>query len=307
MPDDKKDEKKCLKAGDFTIEICEKKDKPPKKDDPIPAWKIIVTLTITLGISFQLIDEETNLEPDVVVTREDRIDEVVIDEGVINEVTVDEITVDEFTVMTENSAEGTVQQIELTTLRAVETLHTTIRQALIREDYAVITPLLTNGIYWIGDTYAPLDVTVLKDIDSPVMQSLEKAIAAGCTSYDSIDLTPAYWICPGTLAPVPLEHFTTSPTVFINGNQVNIRQTPSLEGEIITTVSYQTVLLNQSAIAAFSEVERMALITPSGWCPVILTDGQSGYVSSQFCRPVMQAHAVFRNVDGQWEMVVVMP
>jgi hypothetical protein len=294
MADDKKkDDKKSLKAGDFTIEISEKKEKPPKKEEPLPAWKIIITLLITLGISFQLIDDEDLREPSVVVRREDRIEDVVV---IPDPTTSDPTTPD-----------TTVQQLELKTIGSVETLHTRIRQALITQDHEAIAPFITNGYYWIGDTYAPLNVAVLTETESPVMTSLERAIAAGCVSYKVLELTPAYWVCPGAIDAIPLEQFAASTTVLINGDQVNIRQLPSLDSEVITTVSYTTVLLNQPAVAAFSEADRAALATASGWCPVILSDGQSGYVSSQFCRPITQAHALFRNVEGQWQMTVVTP
>lgn len=331
--DKEKDKKKCISAGDFTVEICEKKkEKPPKKEEPIAPWKLVVTLSATLAISFQLIDGDRPVEPDVVVKREDRIDEVIITTDQVPEERIPEERIPEeripeehipeeptiplassdptSTPTTTTPVQTPVQTLELTTRQSVETLHTTIRQALIREDYGAIAPLLTNSYYWIGTTYAPLDVTVLTDIESPVMRSLEKAIAAGCLSHGSstgVDLTPSYWVCPGTVDRSHLEHITTATTVLISGDQVNIRQGPSLDSEVITSVSFQTVVLNQGAIAVLSDAERGALVTASGWCPILLQDGQAGYVSSQFCRPITQAHALLRNVDGQWRMTVVAP
>ncbi len=289
----KEDDKKCLKAGDFTVEVCEKKEEPPKKEEPLPTWKIVATLAITLGISSQLIDGEDLSEPDVIVRQEDRIEDVVI--------------TTENQIPENQNPDMTIQRLELKTLSSVETLHTRIRQALISQEHRAIAPLIANGGYWIGGTYAPLDVAVLAEAESPVMKSLEKAIAAGCVSYDTLDIAPAHWVCPGAIDSVLPEQFTTSTTVLVNGDQVNIRQTPSLDSEVITTVSYQTALLNQPVIEAFSDAERVALSTASGWCPVILNDGHQGYVSSQFCRPITQAHALFQTVDGQWQMTVVTP
>ncbi len=321
--DDKDKKEPCVSAGSFEVKICEKKeappDKPKDKPKPQPVWQIAVALTIALTLSLQLGDNDspTIPAPTTPVPRDSAeppfsssapelgaspAGSIVDAPGVLQ---------NEFTNLSENQRVTTrqveAQSINLTDARSLESLHATLKQALISQEVEAIAPFIANSYYWIGDTRSPLDAAILMDAESPVMDSLDQAIAAGCVSHDSPVYTPAYWVCPGTSDVLSSEHFTPSKIILIDGYEVNVRQAASLDSEIITTASYQTVKLNQNALVERPEAEQLAFITESGWCPVILNDGQTGYVSSQFCRPITHPWALFHYVDGQWRMTVVTP
>ncbi len=74
-------------------------------------------------------------------------------------------------------------------------------------------------------------------------------------------------------------------TVTVVGEMVNVRASPSLEGEVIGQVLYGTCLqIDIEIFAFFSAQDQAAATTGTGWYPIILPDGRRGYIHSRYVR-----------------------
>ncbi|QYO66949.1 SH3 domain-containing protein [Leptolyngbya sp. 7M] len=77
--------------------------------------------------------------------------------------------------------------------------------------------------------------------------------------------------------------FCCEPTVTVVGEIVNVRASPSLEGEVIGQVLYGTCLgVDTEIFTFFSAQERSAAMIGTGWYPIVLPDGRRGYIHSQY-------------------------
>lgn len=73
----------------------------------------------------------------------------------------------------------------------------------------------------------------------------------------------------------------TDAKVFVIGDMVNVRSAASASSRIIVQLPYGTPLLvNQGVSASLSEEKKLAISRGAGWQPVILSDGQAGYIFS---------------------------
>ena len=72
-------------------------------------------------------------------------------------------------------------------------------------------------------------------------------------------------------------------TLRVVGEVVNIRAEPSLDSEVIRQVSSDTIVQpDTKMLAELSDSQRLAITAGEGWYPIILPDGEKGYISSLY-------------------------
>ena len=72
-------------------------------------------------------------------------------------------------------------------------------------------------------------------------------------------------------------------TVFVTEALVNVRVGPGTDSRVIEPLQYGTpILLDQGTTAGLSEQQKLAISQGAGWQPVILSNGQSGYIYSLY-------------------------
>jgi hypothetical protein len=77
--------------------------------------------------------------------------------------------------------------------------------------------------------------------------------------------------------------------VAVLGKNVRVRAEPSLNGRILTALSFDVVQL-------------AAPDTDSEWMRIKLRDGRTGYISSRYVRSPVDYRALFNKIDGRWWM-----
>ncbi|MEB3211886.1 MAG: hypothetical protein VKL39_11055, partial [Leptolyngbyaceae bacterium] len=271
MGDNKKKEDPCVSMGKFEIKICEQKEKPPEKPKPPFDWRIVVTVAAAAGIGMQLsdvvspgtgnapieVDTPTIASSEVDVSEADAPDSLGIPAVVPSSAEVSPTIVPE----APSSVGGAVEleDVSLNTLESVEQLPSALRQAIQTGNFEAIALSFSESEYWVGDVKSTLDLQTVAATDSLILKQMEEAIAVGCFStlarptLDTLNTTESvYWVCPSTAEPVSVSTLTRAKTALVNGETVNIRTQPTIESEVLTTLSYRILPLNQSALETFS-------------------------------------------------------
>jgi hypothetical protein len=83
----------------------------------------------------------------------------------------------------------------------------------------------------------------------------------------------------------------------IVGENVRVRSTAGLEGEVISTLSYAVVPVETWGTATNNDD------VPEGWSRVRLADGRTGFVSAAYLRSPIDYRAGFEKVNGSWRIV----
>lgn len=78
--------------------------------------------------------------------------------------------------------------------------------------------------------------------------------------------------------------------IAIVGDKVNVRKAPSQSSDVLQTLSYEVVPVDE----ANNKSEQ--------WAAIKLSDGKTGYVSRSFARSAVDYRAFFAKVDGRWQM-----
>ncbi|HEY9698038.1 MAG TPA: SH3 domain-containing protein [Trichocoleus sp.] len=149
---------------------------------------------------------------------------------------------------------------------------------------------------------------------------LEKSLAHGCTDlspkdYPSIDPTSEVWACPNVIRafnqqyPNPNSESGVSyeiSRVIVAGNQVNVRTQPQRESPVIGVLSNEVVQFDLEAWNQLAPEERVQQVENlDGWTPVILPNGQRGYVSNKYAYRPLSYQVVFGQVGGSWRIISV--
>ena len=80
--------------------------------------------------------------------------------------------------------------------------------------------------------------------------------------------------------------------VAVIGSKVRIRATPNSTAPIVDTVSHS--LLKSTGPVAESTT----------WVPVSLPDGKAGFVDRRYIRSPIDYRAIFKRIDGRWQMTM---
>jgi hypothetical protein len=314
MGDQKKKDDPCISMGKFELKICEQKP-PEKKKDPPPFGPIVVTLTAIVGASLSLFENDSPTG----TSREAESPNIASYDSSSVDVSSPPVATtspnDRAPITTPSEiplpSEAPLQYLTLNPIESGETLPAAIQQFTETNNFEAIAQLFSGGEYWVGNVKSPLDLQTAAAADSFILKQMETAIAAGCLS-EPLSTSPADstaradWVCPGSAEPLAVQTLTQANTVLITGEAVNIRAQPRLSSEVLTTLSYAILPVNQPALQTLSEDARFGLDIGSGWCPVIVNE-QFGYVAGEFCRPILQPHAIFRRIGGQWQVTIAAP
>ncbi|NET31245.1 MAG: SH3 domain-containing protein [Cyanothece sp. SIO1E1] len=186
-----------------------------------------------------------------------------------------------------------------------------LRQAVKNREVEFIRAIAAPDIKLSFGGLTDLDNLNISDPNALVWQHLERAIAIGCaqenyqSEVNTARETEARWVCPQVfLASDLIETADPFEQVFIVGEKVNVRAAPNNEGAVVDTLSHEVVKYDEQSIADLSEQQLSMLETFDGWIPVVIPDGQRGYVSSRYAYSPIGYRAFFSQVDGEWQMTV---
>jgi hypothetical protein len=84
----------------------------------------------------------------------------------------------------------------------------------------------------------------------------------------------------------------------ISGERVNIRKTPDRQGETVTRLTYDVVKLAPNPNPKTETIDGET----HPWVPIILPDGQTGYVYGRYIRQANGLHAAFERVNNEWKL-----
>ena len=178
-----------------------------------------------------------------------------------------------------------------------------LQQAVQRRDAAFIRSIAAPDIRL---TFGPPITLNDLEIDNPnalFWQRLERIISTGCAPYEAPAGAPATdtWVCPHVAQAALGDPFTD---VYVVGEGVNVRAKPQLNSAVVGVLSNEVVAIDQAAYNAFSESQRIAAETLSGWFPVTTPQGQRGYVSSRYAFIPAGYRARFERVNNRWQMTI---
>ena len=77
-------------------------------------------------------------------------------------------------------------------------------------------------------------------------------------------------------------------------DSVRVRKEPNTRSTVIRTLSFDVVKLGQDKAAPYG--------TSRQWVPVVLADGQKGYVAAEYIRSSIDYRAIFEKKNGKWIM-----
>ncbi|MBD1996912.1 hypothetical protein H6G00_09810 [Leptolyngbya sp. FACHB-541] len=145
---------------------------------------------------------------------------------------------------------------------------------------------------------------------------MERALSDGCV-IEANNLQPVWeadqtWLCPIALSAfdaalaeqLELDQPSITPYeehVVVIGQDVSVRTQPNINSPVIQTLSNEIVRLDRQTFQAVpfqSQAEIFSFNNPVGWIPVILPDGQNGYVSTQNAYQPIGTRVTFAEVEG---------
>lgn len=179
-----------------------------------------------------------------------------------------------------------------------------LKQAIRKRDAAFVKQVMAPDIRLTFGRPFPISQLKLENPKAPVWQNLERTLEPGCAPMPTIQKTdPVTWACPTVFAAHGVvKHIDPFEQIFIVGKDVIVRLQPSTQSDRVTTVSHQVVKLDQVGMGQLSEAQRRSIGTATGWAPILLTDGQRGFVSGRYAYAPLGYRTLFQKVKGQWQM-----
>ena len=180
-----------------------------------------------------------------------------------------------------------------------------LQQAIATRDYRFLEAVTVDDEVIVGDNYYAKSTPIvfstipLNENDPRLRSILERALTTGCTPYPNAMGAGEQWICPESIQSAPEPEQPLPLMGLIQAEAVNIRATPSLEGDIIDTASQEVVVLDHEAVAAWSSTEWDAIAARRGWYPIIRED-QQGYVSSPYVDFFSNQNVLLLQQNNQW-------
>jgi hypothetical protein len=197
------------------------------------------------------------------------------------------------------------------------------RQAVAHRDYAFVADLISAQGVSIGFSRPSTAVDLeLANPDAEIWAILEKALALGCAAldeayYPGVDPGSTIWLCPNAQeafheqypnpSTEPGIEYEISHAVIV-GDRVNVRTLPDLDSPVIGTLSNEVVLLDReiwerTASAIPEAVWRDRTHPITGWTPILMPDGQPGYVSNRYVYQPLAPKLLLGQVNGQWQIL----
>jgi hypothetical protein len=181
------------------------------------------------------------------------------------------------------------------------TFRESLRQAVSDRDANYIRSIADPNIRLSFGNPTSLDDQDLDNPDAPFWKYLERSLAIGCAN--AVPGNPpddTTWACPSVFqAPEIADAFVD---VFIVGEGVEVHTEANASSSVVTTVANEILKVDSQALATMTEPQLQAMETLDGWRPVILPDGQRGFVSSRYAYSPVGYRALFGKVDGEWKM-----
>lgn len=141
-----------------------------------------------------------------------------------------------------------------------------------------------------------LDDLEIDDPNAIVWQHLDRILSLGCNVNPHADRE--MWNCPPSVSEGSLD----PNTIYIVGEDVNVRTEPNSNSPAIAVLSNTEVERDPIGYSALSEQQRVAIETVEGWMPIVTPDGQNGYVSSRYMYYLLGHRATFSRQNGEWKM-----
>jgi Bacterial SH3 domain len=184
---------------------------------------------------------------------------------------------------------------------------TQLNQAIRDRNANYVTSVLPAQTLPIG--YGrPSSIAALKlgDRNSRFWGILDYATRPGCAPSQ---LDAKVWLC-APVAQTLLRQYP-APTnqdnlqyqlsqVVVVGQNVNVRSQPSLNGRVIGQLSNEVVVINPQAKGVY---DANPLV---GWTPVVLPDGNSGYVNNRFAYFALGYTLQVEKVNQKWQITKVL-
>lgn len=175
-----------------------------------------------------------------------------------------------------------------------------LRQAVRNRDAAFIRSIATPNIQLTFGRPRPLSTLNLDNPQAPAWKHLERALSTGCARYEAPPGTSSEsWACPHVFQASLGDPFQD---IYIVGSDVNVRSQPQMGSAVIDVLSHEVVKLDQAAFNAFSDAQRQAIATLSGWYPVITPQGKRGFVSTRYAFVPTGYRAIFARQSNSWKM-----
>ena len=95
----------------------------------------------------------------------------------------------------------------------------------------------------------------------------------------------------------------TFKTLLVLGYNVNVREKPSIESNILTRLSFQTILYNNPMISDSSTAYNY--INGKFWYEVILPDGKKGYIIEDYVSPGILKDVITKKFPSGWKITAI--
>lgn len=205
---------------------------------------------------------------------------------------------------------------------AFDQFRSQFRQAVRDRNVAFVKELFpAKGISIGFSAPLPPDQLRLEDPNSRFWETLEKALAQGCAAtrqsdYPDTDASSQVWICPNVTAAFYQQYPNPSSEpgidyeisrVIVVGNRVNVRAQASSNSAIVGTLSNEVVQFDRQAFEDFPAEQRESkLLHPiNGWTPVVLPNGQRGFVSSRYAYQPLEPRLILGQMGGAWKIIYI--
>lgn len=196
-----------------------------------------------------------------------------------------------------------------------------VRQAVRNRDAAFIQALIpANGLSLGFGRPLDLQTLNLSNPNAHIWGILEKAIAPGCqelpqSNYPNTDPTAGVWSCPNVnyafyqQYPKPADaqgiDYEISRMIIV-GQSVNVRARASIDSPAVGVLTDEVVQFDRQAWEQIRAADRAAqLESLDSWIPIILPNGQHGYVSNRYAYSPLGYQVVFAKVNGQWQILYI--
>lgn len=205
---------------------------------------------------------------------------------------------------------------------AFDQFRSQFRQAVRDRDIAFVKNLiLPEGIAIGFGVPMPANQLRLEDPNSRFWGLLEKALAQGCAAgrrsdYPNVDVNSQVWICPNVSEAFNQQYPNpgTEPgvayeisRVIVVGDRVNVRAEAAVNSAIVGMLSNEVVQFDQQAFENFPLDQREAkLMQPAdGWTPVVLPNGQRGFVYSRYAYHPLETRLILGQINGAWKILYI--
>lgn len=187
-----------------------------------------------------------------------------------------------------------------------------LKQAIQKRDAQFVAALIpSSGVVQGFGTPRTVAELNLSNRNADFWKVLEKAMGSTCGLSDDgyVCLTVASDFARQYPAPPNSKGVSYEISqVIVVGEKVNVRSQPNLKSPVVAVLTNEVVKLDRAIADQQAEVriQKNQNYDPiQGWTPVILPDGQRGYVYNRYAYQPLEYRLVFKQHNGQWKLVSV--